>query len=91
MVKLRLKRMGRRNRPFYRVCAFDARTKRDGKPIEQLGVFDPLDQNDDTAIELNAERVEYWLGVGAQPSDRVASLLRKAGIIEGKAEAETTG
>ena len=87
MVKLRLKRMGRRNRPFYRVCAFDARTKRDGKPIEQLGVFDPLDQNDDTAIELNAERVEYWLGVGAQPSDRVASLLRKAGIIEGKAEA----
>jgi len=88
VVKLRLKRMGRRGRPFYRICAFDRRTKRDGEPIEQLGTFDPLDANDRTSIKLNRERVDYWLSVGAQPSDRVRSLIRKAEEAGGEEAAE---
>ena len=58
----------------------DTRSARDSKSIEQLGYYDPLEPNDDKAIKINAERIMYWLGVGAQPSDTVRGLLRKRGI-----------
>ena len=79
-VKIRMKRFGRRHRPFYRICAMDTRSARDGQSIEQLGFYDPLEKNDDKAIKVNTERVMYWLSVGAQPSSTVKSLLKKRGI-----------
>ena len=82
MVRLRLKRFGKRHRPFYRICAIDQRSPRDGKAIEQLGHFDPLEQDAAKAITVNAERAKHWLSVGAQPSDTVRTLLQKAGVIE---------
>ena len=82
MVKLRLKRFGRRNRPFYRLNAMDIRTPRDGAPIEELGMFDPLEKDIAKAVRVDAERVKYWLSVGAQPSQTVRDLLAKAGVIE---------
>lgn len=81
MVKLRLKRFGRRHRPYYRICAMDQRSARDSKTIEELGHFDPIEPDDQKAVKLNDERIRYWLSVGAQPSDTVWSLLRKAGIV----------
>ncbi len=80
MVKLRLKRMGRRNRPFYRIAAMDHRTAPKGKAIEDLGSYDPLINEWDKAVTCNAERVKYWLSVGAQPSETLASLLKKIGV-----------
>ena len=82
MVRLRLKRFGRRHRPFYRVCVIDQRLARDGRPIEELGHYDPIEADSTKAISINAARAQYWLGVGAQPSRTVTSLLRKAGIID---------
>lgn len=79
MVVLRLKRMGRRHRPFYRVCAMDRRVPVDGKAIEEIGWYDPMAKNEDQQIKLKLDRVEHWLSVGAQPSDTVRSLIRKAG------------
>ena len=76
MVVLRLKRMGRRHLPFYRINAMDKRAPRDGRVIEQLGWYDPL-AKDDKQLSINIERVDYWLSVGAQPSKTVASLLRR--------------
>lgn len=80
MVKLRLKRYGRRHRPFYRLCAMDQRSARDSKAIEELGHFDPIEKDSQKALTINAERAKYWLSVGAQPSRTVKSLLRKAGV-----------
>ena len=74
-VKIRLARQGRKKRPHYRIVACDSRSPRDGQFIEKLGTYDPL--KDPKIVELNAERVQYWLGVGAQPSERVKSLLDK--------------
>lgn len=79
-VKLRLKRFGRRHRPFYRLNAMDSRSPRDSEAIEQLGFYDPLEADEAKAVRLNEQRIRYWLSVGAQPSDTVRSLLRKAGI-----------
>ncbi len=79
-VKLRLKRFGRRHRPFYRLNAMDTRSARDSKAIEQLGFFDPLEQDQEKALKVDEPRVRYWLSVGAQPSDTVRTLLKKAGI-----------
>ena len=76
MVVLRLKRMGRRHRPFYRINAMDKRAPRDGRVIEELGWYDPV-AKDDKQLSVNIERVDYWLSVGAQPSKTVASLLRR--------------
>jgi small subunit ribosomal protein S16 len=78
MVVLRLKRFGRRHRPFYRLCAMDRRAPRNGRVIEELGWFDPL-AGDDQQTSFKIDRVDYWLSVGAQPSETVASLLKKAG------------
>ena len=77
MVKLRLKRMGRRNRAFFRLCAFDAREERDGRSIEQLGTYDPMQKDEEKKVVLKRERIEYWLSVGAQPTETVASILKK--------------
>lgn len=79
MVVLRLKRMGRRHRPFYRLGAMDKRAPRDGRVIEELGWYDPL-APEEKQLSFKADRIDYWLSVGAQPSETVMSLLRKAGI-----------
>lgn len=79
-VRLRLNRLGRRHRPFYRVAAMDSRAKRDGRVIEELGFYDPLAKEGDAGLKINKERAEYWLGVGALPSETVRTLLRRSGI-----------
>lgn len=78
-VRIRMKKMGRAHRPFYRICAMDSRTPRDGKAIEYLGTYDPFVKEKDARVNLKTERVDYWLGVGAQPSPKVAVLIRKYG------------
>eukprot|EP00937_MAST-01D_sp_MAST-1D-sp2_P006998 g6998.t1 len=79
-VRIRLQRFGRKKLPFYRLVAADSRSPRDGKFIEMLGTFDPIARKDSVKeVRLNMERINYWLGVGAQPSQRVAWLLAKAG------------
>ena len=79
-VKLRLSRMGRRHRPFYRINATDSREARDGRVLEKLGHFDPLEKDAAKQVVLNKERAEYWLSHGAIPSDTVAQILQKHGI-----------
>jgi small subunit ribosomal protein S16 len=79
MVVLRLKRMGRTHRPFFRVNAMDKRAPRDGRVIEELGWYDPM-APEDKQLSLNVDRINYWLSVGAQPSDTVASLLRRMDV-----------
>ena len=84
-----MQRYGRRNRPFYRIAAVDQRTRRDGAPVEQLGWYDPVEKNAAKALVINEERVKYWLGVGAQPTDTVRDILAKRGMGDLKAwEAE---
>ncbi len=80
-VKLRLKRTGRRHLPCYRLNAVDSRAPRDGRVIEELGLYDPLQKDPDKQINFKRERIEYWLSVGAQPSKTVANLLETAGIL----------
>ena len=79
-VKIRLKRLGNRNRPFYRVTAVDERNKRDGAVIEELGTYNPVDKLEERQVKLKLDRCAYWLSVGAQPSETVAGILRKAGL-----------
>ena len=79
-VKLRLKRFGRRHRSFYRLSAMDTRRARDGKVLEELGWYDPAGKNPDKQVNLNRERIEYWLSVGAVPSETVHDLLVRSGI-----------
>lgn len=79
-VKLRLTRFGRLNHPTYRVCATEARFKRDGRVIETLGFYLPKHPRADEQVGLDADRISYWLSVGAQPSETVRSLIKKAGI-----------
>ncbi len=74
-VRIRLKRMGRKKRPFYRVVAADSRYPRDGRHLEVLGHYNPMTQPHTVKLEL--ERVDYWLSVGAKPSDTVAGLIKK--------------
>ena len=76
MVRLRLTRMGRRKRPFYRIVAADSRAPRDGRSIEILGYYNPM--TDPATIKLDLERVDYWVGVGASPSETVVNLIDKA-------------
>ena len=79
-VRMRLTRMGRKNRPFYRIGVFDNRTRRDGVPIEGLGTYDPINPKPEEQVRLKEDRIRYWLSVGATPSETVASMIRKAGI-----------
>ena len=78
-VAIRMKRMGRKNREYYRICATDRRSPRDGRVIEELGTYDPHVSETDARCTLNGPRVDYWLSVGAQPSDAVRVLIRKYG------------
>ncbi len=78
-VRIRMKKMGRKHRPFFRICAIDKRSPRDGRVIEELGYYDPMCKEKDARAVLKAERIDYWIGVGAQPSDRCATLIKKYG------------
>ena len=81
-LSLRMARGGRKGRPFYRIVVADKRMPRDGRYIERLGTYNPILANDDEKrVVLNEERIKYWLGQGAKPSERVARFLGKAGII----------
>lgn len=79
-VRLRLKRLGRKNRAFYRMGAFDSRTRRDGRAIEELGHYDPLEPKPEKKYSLKRERIEHWLSLGALPSETVQSILLSQGI-----------
>jgi len=72
--------MGRKNRPFYRVAAFDVRTRRDGRAIEYLGHYDPLVKDFDKSVTLDVERVQYWIEHGAKCSETVASFAKRKGL-----------
>ena len=78
-VRIRMKQMGRRHRPFYRVCVSDGRAPRDGRVIEEVGYYDPMVNETDARAVLNGERIDYWLSVGAQPSEKVRVLIKKYG------------
>ena len=75
--KIRLKRFGKMRAPFYRVVVADSRTKRDGRVIEEIGKYHPTEEP--SLIEIDSERAQYWLGVGAQPTEQVAALLKITG------------
>ena len=79
-VKMRLKRMGRKKRPFYRVVVADSRAPRDGAFIDEVGTYDPMKESDN--IKIDEEKAKKWLGNGAQPTDTVKDLLKKSGIVE---------
>lgn len=76
-VKIRLKRMGKIHAPYYRIVVADSRTKRDGRVIEEIGKYHPTENP--SLIEVNSERAQYWLGVGAQPTEQVAAILKLTG------------
>ena len=84
MVRIRLQRLGRKNRPFYRISAIEKRVRRNGAVIEQLGWFNPLEKNEAKQVELNVERVKYWISMGAQPTDTVRDMLAKRDLIDKK-------
>lgn len=97
VVRIRLARWGARNNPFYGIVAANARAPRDGKHLERLGTYNPMkDENGHKHLELATDRIKYWLGVGAQPSDRAAWLLSKviitnAGKYHASSSKETPG
>ena len=78
-VAIRMKRMGRKNRAYYRICATDRRSPRDGRVIEELGTYDTAVPDTDARVTLDNARLEYWLSVGAKPSDAVRVLIKKYG------------
>ncbi len=79
-VKIRLKRMGRSNAPFFRVNAIDSRSPRDGRVIEELGYYDPRNKDAAKQFVVNLDRCRHWLDVGAIPSETVSSMLKKKGL-----------
>jgi len=87
-MKIRLARAGSKKRPFYRIVAADSRMPRDGRYVEKLGTYNPLLAKDaEDRVTMDMERVKYWLGQGAQPTDRVARFLEAAGVMEKKTRA----
>ena len=81
-VKIRLRRMGAKKNPFYRIVVADSHSPRDGRFIEEIGYYDPKKQP--AVMEIQAERAAYWLKSGAQPSQTVRDLLRRAGVVGGR-------
>lgn len=77
MVNIRLSRAGAKRKPFYHIVVTDRRSKRDGRHIERVGFFNPLASGGDVRLEINKERVDYWLSKGAQMSDRVNTLVKR--------------
>ena len=88
-VKIRMKKMGRTHRPFFRICAVDSRAPRDGRVIEQLGTYDPMVPEKDARAILKGERIKYWLSVGAQASPKVGTLIKKYGVDGTHLDAQT--
>ena len=78
-VAIRMKRMGRKGRPFYRLCAIDQRNPRDGRVLEELGHYDPMCREKDARAILKGARIDYWVSVGAQPSENAEILIKKYG------------
>ena len=76
MVTIRLSRAGAKKRPFYHLVVTDSRNRRDGRYIERVGYFNPVGKEHEENLRIDVERVDYWIGQGAQPSERVASLLK---------------
>ena len=76
-VCIRMKMMGRKHRPYFRIVAIDRRQPRDGRIIEELGSYDPMVRNTDERVKLKPDRVKYWMGVGALPSEKCAVLFKK--------------
>jgi small subunit ribosomal protein S16 len=72
-----MKMMGRKHRPYFRIVAIDSRQPRDGRIIEELGSYDPMIKDTNSRVQLKPDRVKYWMGVGAKPSENVAILLKK--------------
>jgi small subunit ribosomal protein S16 len=76
-VRIRMKMMGRKHRPYFRIVAIDSRQPRGGRVIEELGSYDPMIKNTDERVTLKPDRCKYWMSVGALPSERVATLFKK--------------
>jgi small subunit ribosomal protein S16 len=76
-VRIRMKMLGRKHRPYFRIVAIDHRQPRNGRIIEELGSYDPMIRNTDDRVKLKPDRIKYWMSVGAKPSERVATLLKK--------------
>ncbi len=76
-VRIRMKMLGRKHRPYFRIVAIDGRQPRDGRIIEELGSYDPMIRDTDARVTLKPDRVRYWMGVGAKPSEKVAVLFKK--------------
>jgi small subunit ribosomal protein S16 len=76
MVSIRLSRAGAKKRPFYHLVVTDSRNGRDGRYIERLGFFNPVGKDDQENLRIDLERIDYWIGQGAQPSDRVKTLIK---------------
>jgi small subunit ribosomal protein S16 len=85
MVRIRLKRMGRRNRPFYRINAIEKRNQRDGKVLENLGWYDPVARDPEKQVSLKTDRIKHWLSRGASATDTVNDLLAKHEVIDAEA------
>lgn len=79
-VRIRLTRYGKKNRPFFRVAVYDSRTRRDGKYIENLGVYDPLPEDVRKKLTLHVDRLQHWIARGARPTPKVETLLRHCGV-----------
>ncbi len=79
MVKIRLKRMGMKKAPFYRIVVTDSRNARDGRAVEELGYYNPV--SEPVQLKIDEERAKYWLSVGAQPPDTPRGLLKKGGVL----------
>lgn len=84
MVRIRMQRLGRRHRPFYRINAVDVRTRRNGKVLENLGHYNPMDPDASKQIVLKGEKIRAWIERGAQPSETVMDMLGRAGLLEGE-------
>lgn len=89
MVKIRLRRMGAKKKPFYRVVVADSRSPRDGRFIDEIGYYDPT--RDPAVIKIDADKAMRWIRQGAQPTDTARSLLRKAGVLKSMVEASAPG
>ena len=80
-VKIKLKRLGKKKNPQYRIVIADSRTARGGRSIEEIGIYQPMENP--SIIKVDSDRVQYWLGVGALPTEAVAAILKNAGVLQG--------
>ena len=76
-VRIRMKRLGRKHRPFFRICVMPQHKHREAPPIEEVGTYDPMVADKSARVKMNLERIQYWISVGAQPSEAVAALIKK--------------